>query len=44
MQAMTELVSENLQITKTHVSQRPQPAPNQDSMVVSEIEAAVDRI
>ena len=44
MQALTELVSESLQITKTHVSQPPQPAPNQDSTVVSEIEAAVDRI
>ena len=37
-------MSESLQITKTHVSQPPQPAPNQDSTVVSEIEAAVDRI
>ena len=44
MQAMTELVSENLQITKTNVSQPPQPAPSQDSTVVSEIKAAVDRI
>ena len=44
MQAMTELVSENLKITKTNVSQPPQPVPTQDLEVVSEIKAAVDRI
>ena len=43
MQAMTELVSENLKVTKTNVSQQPQPVPTQDLTVVSEIKAAVDR-
>ena len=44
MQALTQLVSENLQVTKTIVSQPPQTIPGHDSTVVSEIKAAVDRI
>ena len=44
MQAMTQLESENLKITKINVSQPPKPVPTQDLTVVSEIKAAADRI